>query len=217
VACCGYLNSAKRIPQLVEAFDRVHARFPDALLVLAGVAAPGLRLDTGRLGDGVLRLEYQEEKRLWQLLADCDVCVSLRWPTMGETSGMAIRALSLGRPLVVSDVGWFSELPDSAAAKVPVDEFEVETLAAVLQLLAEDEGLRMRMGAAGSEYARREHDLDRVADLYVAALEETAGGPAVRDAILHDVARAAQEVGIGQNDPELAEIAARSREVGVGD
>jgi glycosyltransferase involved in cell wall biosynthesis len=217
VACCGYLNSAKRIPQLVEAFDRVHARFSDALLVLAGVAAPGFRVDTASLGDGVLRLEYQDEKRLWQLLVDCDVCVSLRWPTMGETSGMAIRALSLGKPLVVSDVGWFSELPDAVAAKIPVDEFEVETLAAVLELLAEDEGLRMRMGASGSEYVRRKHDLDRVADLYVAALEETGGGPAVCDAILHDVARAAHEVGIRMNDPELAEIAARSREVGVGE
>jgi glycosyltransferase involved in cell wall biosynthesis len=216
VVCCGYLNSAKRIPQLVEAFERVHGRFPDAMLVLAGAAAPGLRLDTASLGDGVLRLEYLDENRLWQLLADCDVCVSLRWPTMGETSGMAIRALSLGRPLVVSDVGWFSELPDSVAAKVPVDELEVETLAAVLELLAEDEGLRTRMGAAASEYVGREHDLDGVADLYVAAIEDAAGGSAVRDAVLGEVASAAREVGIGMNDPELAEIAARSREVGLG-
>ena len=55
---------------------------------------------------------------------------------MGETSGTAIRALSLGKPLVVSDVGWFSELPDDVALKVPVDDDEVETLAAALELLA---------------------------------------------------------------------------------
>ena len=195
-ACCGYLNAAKRIPQLLEAFERVRRRFPDALLVLAGAAAPGLELDAASLGDGVLRLDHQDERELWQLLADCDVNVSLRWPTMGETSGMAIRALSLGKPLVVSDVGWFSELPDSVAVRVPVDEFEVETLAAVLERLAEDDGLRARMGAAASSYARREHDLDRVADLYVAALEELAGGPAVRDPVLRGLAKAADEVGI---------------------
>ena len=34
-------------------------------------------------------------------MAACDVVVSLRSPTMGETSGSAIRALSLGKPLVV--------------------------------------------------------------------------------------------------------------------
>jgi glycosyltransferase involved in cell wall biosynthesis len=216
VACIGYLNAAKRVPQLLEAFARIRDRFPDALLVVAGSAASDVRLDTETLGDGLLRLDHLEEQDLWKVLADCDLCVSLRSPTMGETSGMAIRALSVGKPLIVSDVGWFSELPDSIAAKVPVDEFEVETLAAVLELLARDEGLRTHMGAAASEYAHREHNLDRVADVYVAALEESAG-PRVRDAVLREVATAAYEVGIGMNDPELSEIAARSREVGFGD
>ena len=185
--------------------------------MLGGSAASGLRLAAEDLGEGVLRLDYQEEQDLWQLLADSDVAVSLRWPTMGETSGMAIRALSLGKPLVVSDVGWFSELPDPVAAKVPVDEFEIETLAAVLELLARDDELRTRMSGAASAYVRAAHDLDRVADLYVAAIEETAGGTAVRDAVLYDVAKAAHEVGIRMNDPELSEIAAKAREVGLGD
>ena len=72
------------------------------------------------------------------------------------------------------------------------------------------------MGAAAAEYARREHDLDRVADLYLAALEEVAGGPAVRDAVLGEVARAAHEVGMDAYDPDLAEVAGRMREVGLG-
>jgi glycosyltransferase involved in cell wall biosynthesis len=217
MTCVGHLNHAKRIPQLVDAFRRVRHRYPGALLVLGGSAAPGLRLAVEDLGADVLCLDYQREQDLWQLLADSDVAVSLRWPTMGETSGMAIRALSLGKPLVVSDVGWFSELPDSVAAKVPVDEFEIETLAAVLELLARDDELRARVSAAASEYVRTAHDLDRVADLYVGVIEEAAGGTAVRDAVLYDVAKAAHEVGIGMNDPELLEIAAKVREVGLGD
>jgi hypothetical protein len=116
----------------------------------------------------------------------------------------------------VSDAGWFSELPDSVVAKVPVDEYEIETLSGVLELLARDDGLRERMGGAAADYAHREHDLDRVADLYVAALEEVAGGAAVRDAVLGDVARAAHDVGIGVSDPELAELGGRAREVGLG-
>ena len=213
--CLGHLNFAKRIPQLLDAFELVRRRFPQALLVLAGSVAPGLRLDQGGLGDGVLLLDYQAEQDLWQLLADCDVCVSLRWPTMGETSGMAIRALSLGKPLVVSDAGWFSELPESVAAKVPVDEFEVATLAAMLELLAGDPELRERMSAAAVEYARREHDLEHVADLYVAAIEEVAGWPALRDAVLGDVARAAREVAMTPYDRGLAEVAEAAREVGL--
>jgi glycosyltransferase involved in cell wall biosynthesis len=216
VTCIGYLNAAKRVPQLLEAFVRVRHRFPTASLVLAGSAAPDVQLDAGRLGQGVLRLDHLAENDLWQLLADCDISVSLRWPTMGETSGMAMRTLSVGKPLVVSNAGWFSELPDSVAAKVPVDEFEVPTLTAILERLAEDDDLRKTMGAAAAQYARREHDRDRVADLYVVALEEVAGGPAVRDAVLVDVARSAHEVGMSAYDRELAEVAEASREVGLG-
>jgi hypothetical protein len=74
----------------------------------------------------------------------------------------------------------------------------------------------MRMSAAAFAYVKREHDLERVADLYLAAVEEGAGGAVVRDSVVLDVARAANEVGIGRNDPQLAEIAARFHEVGLG-
>jgi glycosyltransferase involved in cell wall biosynthesis len=216
LACIGYLNAAKRIPQLLEAFARVRRRFPDAVLVLAGAAAPDVDLGDEHLGEGVHRLDHVDERRLWQLLADCDVCVSLRGPTMGETSGMVIRALSVGTPVVVSDVGWFAELPDSVAAKVPLDEREVDVLAATLELLGDDEDLRRQMAVAARDYARREHDLERVADLYVEAIERMAGGNAVRDRVFNEVSEAAAEVGMTGNDPQVTEIAARLREVGFG-
>ena len=83
------------------------------------------------------------------LVAGSDICVSLRSPTLGETSASAIAALAAGTPLIVSDVGWFKELPDSVAAKVAPDEWEVAHLAALLELLASDADLRRKMGSAG--------------------------------------------------------------------
>jgi glycosyltransferase involved in cell wall biosynthesis len=112
--CFGHLNASKRIPQLVAAFGAVRKRHPNAKLLLVGPASPGF--DASRLEtEGVEHIGYVEEEQLWSLMAACDACISLRSPTMGETSGSAIRALSLGRPLVVSDLGWFSELPDDVA------------------------------------------------------------------------------------------------------
>ena len=159
---------------------------------------------------------YADEERLWSLIESCDVIVSLRSPTMGETSGTVVRALSIGKPLVVSDVGWFSELPDTVAVKVAPDEREVEILAAELErLLGDDEG-RATMSAAALQLAATEHALDRVADLYVAALEEAAGGEAVQDAVTREVAEAAAEIGIGPEDPEAKELAAGLREAELG-
>jgi len=217
----GNLNASKRIPQLLEAFARLRRTRPGARLLLVGAVSPGFDLDRRlqRLGlseEGITREAYVEEDRLWALMAACDVCVNLRSPTMGETSGSVIRQLSLGRPVVVSDVGWFAELPDAVALKVPVGAGETEALHAALELLAREEGARRAMSAAALELVRREHDLGRVADLYAAALEQAAGGEAVADAVLGDVARAAADVGIEPGLPEASELARRLAEVELG-
>jgi glycosyltransferase involved in cell wall biosynthesis len=214
IGCFGHLNDSKRIPQLLAAFALLRAARPGARLLLVGALAP--RLTSLDVPEGVIREDYVSEERLWSLMAACDAIVSLRSPTMGETSGSAIRALTLGKPLVVSDVGWFSELPDAAAIRVPVDEREIEALAAALERLAADDRALEAMGAAARTLVERDHSLARVADLYASALEEAAGGEAVRNTVLRDVAEAAAGVGIGADDQAATELAARLDEVGLG-
>jgi glycosyltransferase involved in cell wall biosynthesis len=221
LGCFGVVNANKRIPELLQAFAAIRERHADASLLLVGPTSPGFDLDRRlqRLGladEGLVREGWVDERRLWALMAGVDACVNLRHPTMGETSGSVIRSLSLGKPLVVSDVGWFSELPGDVALKVPVDEVEARTLEAGLELLVSREDVRNEMGAAASELARREHDLQRVADLYAAALEEAAGGDAVGDAVLREVSEAAADVGISPGTAEAGEIARRLAEVELG-
>jgi glycosyltransferase involved in cell wall biosynthesis len=212
IGCFGFLNMNKRIPQLLEAFAAFRRERPGARLLLVGAA--GERFDVERrlerlgLSDGVERLDYVSEERMWSLMAACDVLVNLRYPTMGETSGSVIRALSLGKPLLVSDVGWFSELPDDAVLKVPVDEHEVRVIEAALGVAA-DHGAAL--GKAARAYVEGEHALPAVADAYVAALEVAAGGDAVNDAVLWRIAEAAAEVGI--DDP--AALAKAALESGI--
>jgi glycosyltransferase involved in cell wall biosynthesis len=121
-------------------------------------------------GEGVIREKYVPEDRLWALMLAADVHVCLRRPTMGETSAVAIRALSAGKPLVVNDVGWFSELPDEVALKVPVEGDELVLLTAALEALGSDPDRRTRMGEAALALADTEHRLGRAADLYASAL-----------------------------------------------
>jgi glycosyltransferase involved in cell wall biosynthesis len=214
IGCFGHVNESKRIPQLYAAFAQLRERRPEARLLVVGSATP--RVADLDVPEGVVREGHVDEARLWSLMAACDIVVSLRSPTMGETSGSVVRTLSLGRPLVVSDVGWFSELPDTVAVKVSPDEREVDTVTAELERLAGDDDARRAMGEAGRALAASDHDLEHVAELYVAALEEAAGGEAVQDAALREVAKAAAEVGITPGDPESSELAARLREGGLG-
>jgi glycosyltransferase involved in cell wall biosynthesis len=212
----GFLNANKRIPQLLEAFALLRVRHPRARLLLVGPEAPGLhleeRIDRLRLAEAVERHGYVDEERFWSLLAACDVCVSLRWPTMGETSAGVIRMLSVAKPIVVSDVDAFSEFPDDVAVKIGPDEGEVDALAAALLALTEDPARSRAMSDAARAFATQEHDLARVAELYTAALERAAGGAAVREELLRDVGGAAADVGV----TDTREVSQALREVGLG-
>ncbi len=213
VGCFGHLNINKRIPALLAAFAALRERRPGARLLLVGEATERFELDRrlerlGLGGDALIREPWVSEERFRALMAACDVLVNLRSPTMGETSGSVIRGLALGKPMLVSDVGWFAELPDGAALKIPVDDYEVPTIAGALELAA-DHGAPL--GRAASDYVHAVHDLGRVADAYTAALEEAAGGDAVTDAVLHRIAEGA--AGIGVDDP--AELVRLAREAGI--
>jgi glycosyltransferase involved in cell wall biosynthesis len=213
IGCFGYLNVNKRVPQVLEAFSLLLRRRPNAKLLLVGAAGERFDLERrlerlGLGGSAIVREDYVAEDRLWSLMAACDVLVNLRSPTMGETSGTVIRGLGLGKAMLVSDVGWFSELPDGVALKIPVDEYEVPTIAGALELA---DGHAAELGAAALDYVRREHDLGRTADGYVAALEQAAGGALVADAVLLRIAEAAAEVGV--DDP--VELAREARKAGI--
>jgi glycosyltransferase involved in cell wall biosynthesis len=213
IGCFGYLNVNKRIPQLLEAFALLRRRRPGAKLLLVGAAGERFDLERRleRLGlddSAIFREHYVPEERLWSLMAASDVLVNLRSPTMGETSGAVIRGLGLGKPMLVSDVGWFAELPDDVVLKIPVDEYEVTTISAALELAADHAG---ELGRAARDYVRREHDLDRAAAGYAAALEQAAGGEKVADAVLLRIAEAAAEVGID----DAVELAREARRAGI--
>jgi glycosyltransferase involved in cell wall biosynthesis len=212
IGCFGHLNVNKRIPQLLEAFALLRVRRPGARLLLAGSTAE--RFDLSRrierlgVGDGLLVEPYVPEQQMWSLMAACDVLVNLRSPTMGETSGSVIRGLSLGKAMLVSDVGWFAELPDGVALRIPVDEYEVHTIAAALELAADHAA---ELGDAARDFVKREHDLERSAAGYAFALEEAAGGTAVTDAVLLQIAQAAADAGID----DAGALAREARRAGI--
>ncbi|MDD4311039.1 MAG: hypothetical protein PHW41_00995, partial [Eubacteriales bacterium] len=52
-----------------------------------------------------------------------DICVNLRYPSNGETSGSLMRTLAKGKCVMVNDVGSFCEIPDQCCVKLPSPEF----------------------------------------------------------------------------------------------
>ncbi len=171
----GFLKPYKRIPESLRAFRRLVRLEPRAKMILAGEPHPDLRVDSLiaalGLGANVRVLGFQPIEDFTGCIAACDVVLNLRYPTVGESSGSLLRALGLGRPVLVSDVGAFRDLPDDVCLKVPPGPSEEDEIFEFLNLLVSRPDLARALGTRARAWVERECTWERVARHYAAFLE----------------------------------------------
>ena len=172
----GFLKPYKRVREALRAFARLRELHPAVEMVLVGEEHPHypLRPLITELGiwDAVRILGYVPLETFITCMAGCDICVNLRRPTAGETSGSFLRELALGKPTLVSEIGAFLELPDDVAVKIPIDEREVDWLFEYMNVLLKDPELARAIGKRGQEYVVRECSWSKVASEYRDFLQE---------------------------------------------
>lgn len=178
VGVFGHLKPYKRIGESLRAFRRVVEREQRARMILVGEPHPELPLDHLRSAlklNGVVRVIGRAEiADFVGYMAACDVVLNLRHPTVGETSGTLLRALGLGKAVIVSDCGAFAELPDDVCLKAPVGVGEEEILTDYLTLLVQRRDLASALGARARDWVERTCSWDHAARMYADFLEAVA-------------------------------------------
>jgi len=96
---------------------------------------------------------YLEEGALFQHIANADICVNLRYPVMSGGSWSLLDEFHAKKPIIVSDSGFFSEIPDDAVIKIPIDSREEKILEKKLLLLAANPKIRETIGKKGNRYS----------------------------------------------------------------
>jgi SAM-dependent methyltransferase len=189
----GFLKPYKRIAESLRAFRRLVRVEPGAKMILVGEPHPELKLQSLIQSLGltphVRVLGFRPIQEFVGYLAACDIVLNLRHPTVGENSGTLMRALGLGKAVIVSETGSFSELPDSVCLKAPVDASEEDHLFEYLSLLVSRPEVRRGLGAAAREWVERECTWPKVAQRYADFLEGVA-----RDRPMEPVPSAAEAV-----------------------
>lgn len=173
----GFQTPIKRTDRVLEALTRPELR--QAHLVVGGEINPRLRLraQARELGieERVHFVGFLDYRDFEGAIAACDLCLNLRYPSAGETSASLLRVLAVGRPAVVSDYAYSSELPDEVAVKIPLGDGEVEALATRVGELVADRRRLAAMGEASREYIRDHHDPGQAAAAVMEACRELAG------------------------------------------
>jgi glycosyltransferase involved in cell wall biosynthesis/SAM-dependent methyltransferase len=175
----GFLKPYKRIAESLRAFRRLLRLEPRAKFILAGEPHPDFPVQslirTLGLSASVRVLGFLPIDDFVAHIAACDIVLNLRYPTVGESSGSMLRALGLGRPVLVSDVGSFRDFPDDVCLKVPVDRTEEDQIFEFLNLLVSRPEVAREFGRRARQWVERECNWEIVARKYASFLESVAG------------------------------------------
>lgn len=202
IGSLGYGSAAKRLEIVLRAIRRLGRG--DVIYLVVGEMGESLRAQVRGAGlDGIVRTTGYVD---WQAFNDycnlIDLGVDLRYPTMGESSASVCRILGAGKPCVVSNVGWFAEIPDGCAVKLEPAP-EEQALARCLADLITDESLRRRIGVNARKYIREKHNTAQAAAAYVdfvGTVRAIERRQSVRRAIVDATGRAMAEIGVGPED-----------------
>jgi sugar transferase (PEP-CTERM/EpsH1 system associated) len=168
VGTVGRLDPVKDQAGLIQAFDRLRARHPRAVLVIAGdgPCRQDLQAQVATLGLGDRVRLLGERKDVPTVLQALDVFVL---PSIAEgISNTILEAMATGVPVVATRVGGSPELVDSGATGVLVPRQDPEALAAAIGSYLADPGLLARHGRAARQRVLDRFGLATMRDAYAA-------------------------------------------------
>jgi glycosyltransferase involved in cell wall biosynthesis len=168
----GFVAPSKRIHQVIEALSKLNSYPFKYLLVGEGDYVKNLVRKYG-MTDKVVFTGYTTIEEFDDLIALSDIVINLRFPYMGETSASLIRALLLGKASVVSDIGWFSELPDDAVCKIPLDDSEVTALRHCLKTLMENPAFKKKLEHNALAYSMKALDRQIISSSVIEFIKQT--------------------------------------------
>jgi glycosyltransferase involved in cell wall biosynthesis len=165
----GYLRETKRVIPCIEAFRRLHAVREDTALLLAGDAVSAdlkRSLDTAAGHPAIHRLPHLSERDFLIAAAALDCCLNLRHPGAGETSGIAVRMMGIGKPVVVTAGAENAAIPTTACLRVTPGVAEAAELFDHMVLVAAFPAVAREIGDHARRHIRERHALETVASQY---------------------------------------------------
>lgn len=177
VGSFGILVPNKHLEASLTAFSRVVRKHPQSKYILGGFAMEGYDLagqiiDMG-LEDHVILTGWLPVPEFARYMFALDVGIHLRHPHIGGTPYTPFRLMGLGVCTIVSDIEPLAEVPQGACIKIAPDEYQEETLCAMLEYLAEQPAFRRQVSDNGREFVTRHHSLEGIARQYVQFIQDS--------------------------------------------
>jgi glycosyltransferase involved in cell wall biosynthesis len=167
VLTIGHVNPNKRVDSVIRAIGNSPMLRDHTIYRLVG----HIKTDTVVSLSGLAR-NYQvnvlisdelDNAALVNAIDQADVVTCLRWPSLEAASASAIEAMLYGKPVIVTDVHFYSELPDDCVLKIDPHN-EIESLQNALEQLYQSPELRRQLGARAQQWAQATFRADHYAE-----------------------------------------------------
>jgi glycosyltransferase involved in cell wall biosynthesis len=161
----GHLRETKRIENVLLAYQALRREgLPVRLLIQGEFVGPDLERNLAPLlgQEGIVRRGHLPEAEWWLMARALDAVVNLRWPSAGESSGIATRLMGIGKPVLLSRGPETEDIPAAAAIKVDAGLAEREELASYLAWLCLNEAARQAIGRHAARHIKQFHSRDAV-------------------------------------------------------
>ena len=175
VGSFGIFVPDKHLEACLRAFAHVVRKQPKSKYILVGPAVQGYDLsgyihEMG-LSDYVILTGWMPPVPFAQAMFALDVGIHLRYPHIGGTPYTPVRLMGLDVCTIISDIEPLEEFPQGACVKIAPDEYQEDTLTAVLDYLVEHPEFRKQVARNGAQLIRRDYDVACVARQYVAFIQ----------------------------------------------
>lgn len=161
----GYSGPNRRLQNVLEALAPLRDEIEFHLDIFGSVWDPGYitrRAAELGLSHHVQQHGFVPEAALNAALARAHLAFNLRNPTMGEASGSQLRIWDAGVPAVVTDLGWYADLPEDTVFKIDPHQ-EVPALQDLIRRMAADPTLGRTVAAKGRAQLEAAHGPARYA------------------------------------------------------
>ena len=165
-AVFGHLRESKRLAPILRAFRQAQRHEPQIKLLVSGrIISPDYARTIEPLlaTRGVIRLDFLPEPDFWLHVEACDVGINLRYPSCGESSGIATRLMGMGKTVLLTAGEENSLYPEASYIPVEPGASEEEALADWMLLLARNRPMVRDIGARAANHIRTHNALDAVA------------------------------------------------------
>jgi glycosyltransferase involved in cell wall biosynthesis len=205
----GHINANKLCAKVIKAIGARADLRKRCSYRLAGPISDEMRQDLGglaeRLGVKLHIAGAVSRSGLVSEIENADIMLCLRNPVLEGASASAIEAMLAGRPLVVIDHGFYTDLPDDLTIKLAPD-FTTEALSERISWLATHPGECRILSDRAAAWARAAFSFESYAGSFIELAEKAIGSkPLLR--LAADLGRELSALGIRSDDPATARIA----------